>query len=44
MSTDEIFLPVQIINGEEMYVPDLQDWETLFRLGSFRGEDSLRKT
>lgn len=37
MSTDEINLPVQIINGEEMYVPDLQDWETLFPTRVYQG-------
>lgn len=37
MSTDEICLPVQIIDGQEVYVPDVQAWETLFQSRVFQG-------
>ena len=37
MSTDEIRPAVQIIDGQEIYVPDLQAWDTLFATGVFQG-------
>ena len=37
MSTDEICLPVQIIDGQEVYIPDDKAWETLFQTRVFQG-------
>jgi hypothetical protein len=36
VSTDEINVTVQIIDGGEMYVPNLQTWETLFQTRVFQ--------
>jgi hypothetical protein len=37
VSLDEIKISTQVVNGQEMYVPDAATWEILFHTGSFQG-------
>ena len=37
MSQDEVNVRTQVVDGQEMYVPDLSTWELLLRTGTYQG-------